>query len=102
MQLPPQDAILFEQICPGRLLLPIQPADQRGERDPQEQRVNHGGSLSHRPKCSLAKQVGRVMGHYGFTSSGVARRSEQVLVRRVGVGDCPEDKMASSPHEHRQ
>ena len=37
-----------------------------------------------------------------FTSSGVARRSEQVLVRRVGVGDCPEDKMASSPHEHRQ
>jgi hypothetical protein len=40
-----KDAILFDQIREGLLLLTIQPADQRGEQHPQEERVHHGGNV---------------------------------------------------------
>lgn len=58
MQLPPQDAVSFEQIGHGRLLLPIQPADQRGERDPQEQRVNHGGRVYRINRDAVSRSSG--------------------------------------------
>jgi hypothetical protein len=45
-QLTPQDSILFDQIGQGFLLLPIQPADQPGEKNPKRDNVDHDGSLS--------------------------------------------------------
>jgi hypothetical protein len=41
MQLPPQDAILFDQIRQGRLLLPIPPADHRDKQRSQERNIDH-------------------------------------------------------------
>ena len=41
-QLTPQDSILFDQIRQGLVLLTIQPADQRGKEDPEEEHVDHG------------------------------------------------------------
>ena len=41
-QLTSKDAILFDQIRQGLVLLTIQPADQRGEKHPQEKHVDPG------------------------------------------------------------
>jgi hypothetical protein len=70
------------------------PADQRGEREPQEQRVNHGGSLSHRPKCSLAKQVGRVMGHYAVGVVDTHRSVDDLRSFRSARWLCPATQSA--------
>jgi len=44
-QLRSQDAIFFDQIRHGLLLLPIQPADQRGEKHLQANNIDHGGKV---------------------------------------------------------
>jgi len=42
MQLAPEDAILFDQVGQSLLLTRIPPADQGGEKNPQENSVDHG------------------------------------------------------------
>ena len=48
-QLTPQDSILFNQTGQGVLLLTIQQANQSGEKKPEGEDVDHGGSLHQRP-----------------------------------------------------
>jgi hypothetical protein len=47
------------------LLLTIQPADQSGEKKPEGEDVDHGGSLHQRP-MRTPPPVGRVVGHYAL------------------------------------
>jgi hypothetical protein len=42
---PTQDAVLFDQVGHGVLLSLVEPAGQRGEKHPEEERVEHGGRV---------------------------------------------------------
>ena len=53
--MPTQDTVLFDQVGHGVLLSLVEPAGQRGENHPEEDRVEHGGeNLYHRPDLASA------------------------------------------------
>lgn len=55
LQVTPKDAILFEQIGKGILLLTIQPADQYGEEHPQREHIDHGARVSITDRDSISR-----------------------------------------------
>ena len=64
VHVPAQNAVLLDQVDHGRLLPLVEPADQCGHEQAQGRRVEHGGSLNHRPDLRTPKTVGRAMRHY--------------------------------------
>jgi hypothetical protein len=82
-----QDAILFQKIAEGVLLLPIQPAGEDAEHKPKSRYVDHGReSIS--PVQRFGSTSARVVGHY---ASGTAESIMQNIRRRTGKGFRPWD-----------
>jgi hypothetical protein len=73
-ELSPKRSVFFDQMGDDVLLLVIQPAGQRGEKNPDGSEIIHRARLHHRPRSELQTAVGPTC---GTLRAWAASRTEQ-------------------------